>query len=106
MGEYHALLSQSGTDAPSATVLSNTSFATNPTWSRVSAGVYRATLSGVFLEDKTAVRTEVVIALSGTEYIASGRRTSDDVVEVTVRDFAGTPVDGFDEMYVKIIVTH
>ena len=102
---YHALLAQTGTDAPTATVLANSTFLTNPVWSRVSAGVYRATLADAFTASKTAVRCDINIALSGTEFTASGRRISDDVVEVTVRDYAGTPVDEFTEMFVTIIVT-
>lgn len=52
---YTALLSQSGTSAPTATVLENTLGAT-VTWSRTTTGTYRGTAStGVFTLDKTAI---------------------------------------------------
>lgn len=50
--EYVALLTQTGTDAPVATVLSNTLGGT-VVWSRQSAGTYRATLAGAFPSLKT-----------------------------------------------------
>lgn len=49
---YTALLSQSGTSAPTATVLENTLGGT-VVWTRSSAGVYAATLAGGFTSDKT-----------------------------------------------------
>jgi hypothetical protein len=50
---YTALLSQSGTNAPIATVLENT--IGNIVWSRNSNGVYFGTLSGAFTVDKTGI---------------------------------------------------
>lgn len=49
---YTAILTQTGTSAPTAIVLENTLGGT-VVWSYVSAGNYRATLSGVFTADKT-----------------------------------------------------
>lgn len=51
---YTALLSQSGTSAPVATVLENTLGGT-VVWSRVSIGEYRGTLTGAFTANKTVV---------------------------------------------------
>ena len=51
---YVALLSQSGTDAPVATVLKNT-LGGVPVWSYNSTGDYTATLAGAFTANKTAV---------------------------------------------------
>jgi hypothetical protein len=48
---YTALLSQSGTDAPTAVVLENT--IGNIVWTRDSEGFYFGTLLGVFTENKT-----------------------------------------------------
>lgn len=50
--KYVAMLTQTGTDAPTATVLENTLGGT-VVWSYSDAGVYIATLSGVFTESKT-----------------------------------------------------
>jgi len=49
---YIALLTQAGTDAPTAVVLENTLGGT-PVWSYVGTGNYLITLSGVFIENKT-----------------------------------------------------
>ena len=48
---YTALLTQSGTDAPVATVLENT--IGDIVWSRDGLGFYKASLNGVFSVDKT-----------------------------------------------------
>lgn len=48
---YVALLTQSGTDAPVATVLENT--IGNIAWSRNAAGQYTGTLNGAFTPSKT-----------------------------------------------------
>lgn len=49
---YSALLTQSGTDAPIATVLENTLGGT-VAWRREAVGVYYGTLVGAFTKDKT-----------------------------------------------------
>jgi hypothetical protein len=49
---YKALLTQTSTNAPVATVIENTLGGTL-VWGRTSAGLYTATLSGVFTENKT-----------------------------------------------------
>lgn len=51
---YTALLTQTGTAAPTAVVVENT-FTGSIVWTRQSAGNYIATLSGAFPEDKTVV---------------------------------------------------
>lgn len=50
---YVALLTQSGTNAPVATILENT--IGDIIWTRVSTGLYKGTLTGAFLATKTAV---------------------------------------------------
>ena len=50
---YTALLTQSGTDAPVATVLENT--LGNIVWSRVGLGQYQGLLSSAFVNNKTFV---------------------------------------------------
>lgn len=52
--KYVALVSQTGTGAPTATVLENTLGGT-VVWTRSDVGDYRATLSGVFTENKTVI---------------------------------------------------
>src|ERR1051325_3383142 len=54
-GSYQALVTQTGTSAPSATVFANTLGATL-TWARVSSGLYTLTASSaVFTANKTIV---------------------------------------------------
>lgn len=78
---YVALLSQSGTNAPVATVLVNTLGGT-VVWTRDDVGLYSATLSGVFTSGKT-----VCFATCGTNdggapatTVLQMARTSNDVV--------------------------
>ncbi len=52
---YSALLTQSGTDAPVATVLENT--LGDIVWTRINAGQYECTLTDAFIEDKTGILT-------------------------------------------------
>ena len=52
---YRALLSQSGTSAPVATVIENT-LGGSVSWGYAGVGYYTATLTGAFLEGKTAVK--------------------------------------------------
>ena len=51
---YTAILSQTGTGTPTATVLENT-LGFTPTLSRTATGVYYVTSNGAFLEEKTVV---------------------------------------------------
>lgn len=76
---YTALLSQSGTSAPTAIVLENTLGGT-VVWSRSSTGIYHATLSGAFITNKTICQTSstygglsnygmVIPRITGTNFI-------------------------------------
>lgn len=64
---YVALLTQSGTDAPVATVLENTLGGT-VVWTRDSAGVYIGTLASAFTENKTYI-TGMIDWASATTFI-------------------------------------
>lgn len=55
---YRAILNQTGTSDPVATVLENT--VGNIAWTRDSAGYYIGTLTGVFLLNKTFILTPFV----------------------------------------------
>ncbi|SHL94721.1 hypothetical protein [Flavobacterium chilense] len=75
---YTALLSQSGTNAPIATVLENT-LGGLPVWSRNSIGLYIANLSGVFTTNKT------VFFITGSfgGIVTNGARTSENECTIT-----------------------
>lgn len=51
---YTALLTQTGTDAPTVVVLQNT-LGADVVWTRQSAGIYKGTCTGKFIEGKTAM---------------------------------------------------
>lgn len=73
---YVAKLSQSGTDAPTATVFRNDLDGT-VVWARASAGTYTATLAGAFLA------STYVSVTPGLESAHTASRTSENVITVT-----------------------
>ena len=75
---YRALLSQTGTNAPVATVLENT--LGNIVWTRDSAGTYFGTLTGAFLENKTF--TPIFINNSGLSQVIYVSRLTDSIIQV------------------------
>lgn len=85
---YTALLSQSGTDDPVATVLENTLGGT-VVWTRGSAGIYYGALSGVFTDGKTAL----MLAPTGSAN-SCARIDANTVAVATLVDFV-TPSDDF-----------
>lgn len=87
---YTALITQTGTDAPVATVLKNT-LGVTLTWSRVSEGAYKVTASsGIFLEAKTwTIINNINIA--GTNYFDINRLSNTEVFVASSVFDAGTP---------------
>ena len=95
--KYVALITQSGTSAPTAHVLENTLGGT-VVWSRTSTGVYRATLAGAFTENKTAlyategapangsVINEVRFFRVNADYILLNTRGNDALVDSNIAD--------------------
>ena len=79
---YTALLSQSGTSAPTATVLENTIGAI--VWSRSVIGGYFATLSGAFTTDKTSVL--ITNGSANATYIHGAQVSTSNVNVITVAD--------------------
>ena len=88
---YTALLSQSGTDAPVATVLQNTLGGT-VVWARTGVGVYTATLAGAFTENKTFLPNVFILSDSG---IPTGSivvsRFSPNIIKLESFNNAGDP---------------
>lgn len=74
---YRAILNQTGTSAPVATVLENT--IGSIVWSRSSQGTYLATLSGAFLANKTYYPTFGMSDSFNRVYI---NRISDNAIRV------------------------
>jgi hypothetical protein len=86
---YTALLSQSGTDAPIATVLENTLGGT-VVWSYEDVGDYRGTLNEVFTENKThLVFTNNSFSLGAYPSYYSFDRVSENYVQINTTDGLG-----------------
>lgn len=88
---YAALLTQSGTDDPVATVLQNTLGGT-VVWTREAEGFYVGTLTGVFIEDKTALFIANTRALDAGFFITRGNT---DTIEIQTGDVDGTSQDSY-----------
>lgn len=80
---YRALLTQSSTDAPVATVLQNDLGAV--VWGYTSTGIYTATLVGAFTN-----ATSVFVSNDDLDGIAGAKKTSADVVTLTTGTAAAT----------------
>jgi hypothetical protein len=85
---YTASLTQSGTDAPVATVFQN-SLSGAIVWARTGAGVYTGTLASAF----TASKTVAFAASTDADSAVKIARTSANVITVTVTDDAGVATD-------------
>ena len=78
---YTALLTQTGTDAPVATVLENT-LGGAVVWSYIDAGNYYATLSGAFTANKTFISQ--IIVNDGGAVLASADRANNNLIEIVL----------------------
>ncbi len=98
---YVALLTQTGTDAPVATVLENTLGGT-VVWTYTDAGEYLATLVGVFTANKTAVNISSLLGL-----VTGVRNDADSVAVKTFRaaDDDDTQINGLlTATFIEILV--
>lgn len=99
---YVALLSQTGTDAPTATVLENTLGGT-VVWTRNDVGDYTGTLAGVFTENKTW-------CIAGTGFYndnatnANVTRASSDTISLLVSSANGAIIDDWSDAAIEIRV--
>jgi hypothetical protein len=82
---YSALLTQSGTSAPTATVLENDLSGT-PTLSYVTTGKFRITLTGEFTSAKTHIFLNPIMTASNN--FVGAYRVDDDIIEIQTRQFA------------------
>lgn len=88
---YTALISQSGTSDPTATILDNT--IGSIVWTRVSDGFYRGTLSGAFTTDKTwpMINTNIFAKTEGqAKFVLAGTQ---NYVEIYTSDTTGALAD-------------
>ena len=101
--EYVALLTQTGTDAPVATVLKNT-LGGEVVWTRDDVGVYAGTLSNTFTVNKTAVFQNLPSKQYADEIIINVVYFSNDVIRIYNFNDGFSNVDSFDFLSIKIEV--
>lgn len=100
---YKALLTQSGTDAPVATVLVNTLSGT-PVWSRNTNGSYTLTLASEFVNGKTTVTGQMVDG-SNLQFLAIDNNTSYPNAIDFITQVSGVATDNqFNNTYIAIEV--
>lgn len=107
---YTALLSQTGTDAPVATVLQNTLGGT-VVWTRDDVGIYTATLASVFTTNKTFVPPVSYYSSTGDSnkcfYQSTGSTESAlkfnqfDFVDAALADVTSSPT-GYIEIEIRV----
>lgn len=85
---YKALITQSGTSAPTVTVIENTLGGT-VVWARTGTGVYTGTLVGAF----TANKTWAIVQSDGGSANPELKRTSDDVVTLKTYNIVPAAAD-------------
>jgi len=93
--EYAALLTQSGTAAPSAQLLGPSTMSAPLVWTRVGVGIARATLASEFTTNKTLV---LITPADTTWSHLSGLWVSTSEINVLNRDPAGALADGWQAM--------
>jgi hypothetical protein len=97
--EYLALLTQTGTSAPTAVVIKNELSGT-VVWSYANVGVYDGTLTGEFLANTTGI---FITSLSGE--IIGGGRNNDNKVRLRILDSGGNPIDAkLSDTLIRIVV--
>lgn len=91
---YVALISQTGTSAPTVIVLENTLGGT-PVWSRIGPGVYSGLLSGFFTANKTTVifTKQYTVPTGGTDIFTAVGCGSINSIDLSTANTAGL-VDG------------
>ena len=87
---YTINATQTGTAAPTATVLDNTLPQGTPVLARTGAGVYTITLAGAFTSGKTVLITGTCPTAGAT---VSAVRTSADVITVTTSNASNAAAD-------------
>lgn len=88
---YTALLTQSGTSAPVATVLENT-LGGSVIWTRDDVGIYFGTLTGAFTAGK-CFPYSFTSPSNWNAYTSSTERNDDDSIVVALEDSAGVPLE-------------
>lgn len=97
---YRAQMQQSGTDAPTATILNNT--IGNIIWTRVSQGYYKGTLSGAFPTDNQCWLT--TSQSQGPLITQNLYRQNANEIDLNTYDSTGSVTDDWYSLYIDIWV--
>lgn len=101
--KYVALLTQTGTNAPVATVLENTLSGT-PVWSRNTNGSYSLTLASEFVNGKTIVTGQMVDG-SNLQFLAIDNNSNYPNTIDFITQLSGVATDSqFNNTYIEIRV--
>lgn len=104
---YAAILMQTGTDAPVATVLKNT-MGGEVVWTYDSTGIYSGTLTGAFGSDDTKVMFSNPYTRYDDAYKGEVKffRLDANTMQIGVKDEAGSPANGWygQNLYLEISV--
>lgn len=100
---YTALLSQSGTDAPTVTVLENTLGGT-VVWTWEDVGFFRGTLTSAFPSAKTWATASIDLVAAADEFFAAIAREGNNSVKVQIFDPAVAAINGCNNLAIEIRV--
>jgi hypothetical protein len=96
---YKAIITQTGTAAPVATILENT-LKTNVIWTRSGVGVYKGSLEGGEFNASTFVLATIA---SPGAFLVYGTTVNSDII-VSTKDAAGVAVDLVGTAYIEVQV--
>jgi len=100
---YVALLTQTGTNAPVATVLKNTLGGT-VVWTYDSVGQYHGTLASAFTLNKTVVFHNLPFQQSSDEILIKVITNGEDMIRVNVVNDGFEALNGIDSLSIKVEV--
>jgi len=100
---YVALLTQSGTDAPVATVLKNTLGGT-VVWTYDAVGQYNGTLANAFTLNKTAIFHNLPFQQSSDEILIKVVPNGDDIIRINVINDGFALFNGIDSLSIRVEV--
>jgi len=100
---YVALLTQTGTDAPVATVLKNT-LGGAVVWTYDDVGQYNGTLANAFTLNKTVILQNMPFQGYADEMLIKVIPVGDDIIRINVLNDGFNSVNGFDFLSIRIEV--
>jgi len=100
---YTAVLTQSGTGAPVPTILGSNTIGVI-VWTRTSAGLYKGTLNGAFVANKTFATVTNNGSISTSSSAGGGRFSDNEFMYQTFDIGSASQIDNDGEVYIEIRV--